>query len=205
MQQVDNDYAWMTEEDKRTVLLQRWLSMKQRCENKELPSWPRYGGRGIEVCRLWGDFEPFYRWAIFAGFRPELTLDRWDNGGHVESPHSDFTRGYGTDEHGNRSCYACCAEADKKYMREHGRITLYMTLEKVAVAEWHENIGTKLRKGTITNWPGSLSIPIYQLSKGRHNLAGTRYDVWFDFEGAAWHGVRYGEDTELCHCKRTKS
>jgi hypothetical protein len=28
--------------------------------------------------------------------------------GHAESPHSDFTRGYGTRADGSRHCYACC-------------------------------------------------------------------------------------------------
>lgn len=107
--------------------------------------------------------------------------------GHAESPHSDFTTGYGTDpETGKRHCYACCAERDKQRMRDDGRITLYLT------------------DRTVTNWPGSLKIPVHHLRKGAHNMARTRYDVWFSFEGALWHGVQYGENTQICHCRKTK-
>lgn len=115
--------------------------------------------------------------------------------GHVASPHSEFTTGYGKDEHGKRYCYACCADRDRYQMRCDGRATLYLTCEPKMV-----RTGT----GTLTNWPGSLEIPC-NVRKGRHNMARTRYDVWFSFEGQTWHGVQYGENTQLCHCKRIKS
>ena len=107
--------------------------------------------------------------------------------GHKESPHSDITRGYGTDADGKRQCYQCCADLDRAYMIEHGRIALYLTDK------------------AITNWPASLSFPVLSRTTGRHNIAGVRYDVWFRGpDGATWHGVQYGDNTQICHCKRTK-
>lgn len=47
--------------------------------------YPYYGGRGITVCDEWNDYAVFREWAIFAGFRKELTLDRIDND-HGYSP-----------------------------------------------------------------------------------------------------------------------
>lgn len=59
-----------------------WDSMKQRCLNSNDPSYPRYGGRGIEICSQWLTFIGFY---ADMGERPEgLTLDRIDNDGNYE-------------------------------------------------------------------------------------------------------------------------
>lgn len=108
--------------------------------------------------------------------------------GHAESKHSEITTGYGTDAQGKKHCYECCAERDKQTMRKTGRYTLYLD--------------TKTR--TVSNWPGSLKLAVYHLSEGRHNIARTRYDAYFMFEGSRWHGVQYGDMTQIIHCKRTK-
>ena len=36
-----------------------WSKIKSRVENKNDPSWPDYGGRGIRLCQEWGRFESF--------------------------------------------------------------------------------------------------------------------------------------------------
>lgn len=58
-----------------------WCSMFARCNNEKNPSYPRYGGRGISVCKEWTDFRVFL---ADMGERPDgLTLDRIDvNGGY---------------------------------------------------------------------------------------------------------------------------
>lgn len=109
------------------------------------------------------------------------------------SPDSVST-GYATDGKGNKVCYVCCAEQDKAWMREKGKITLYVTYQKTVNGE----------QATVTNWPGSLSIRAPYVKTGRHNIARVRRDVWFRFEEALWHGVHYGDNTQLVHCKRTK-
>lgn len=64
-----------------------WQNMKNRCYNKRVKSYPRYGGRGIRVCDEWRDsFEAFYAWAIKTGYDADAdymqcTLDRIDNNG----------------------------------------------------------------------------------------------------------------------------
>lgn len=114
--------------------------------------------------------------------------------GHPESEHLDITTGYGTDANGKTYCYDCCAEADKKEMRKTGRATLYLIIV---------NNGTS-NYAKVTNWPGSLVFDYLHYRKGHHNIAGTRYDVWFKFEGKTWHGVTFGDMTQICHCKVTK-
>lgn len=94
-------------------------------------------------------------------------------------------------EHLERSpavCYACCAEDDKARMIETGRAMLYLT----TTAPAH-----------VSNWPGSLSFPVPYISRGRHNMARVRYDVTFTGpDGRQWRGTQYGDNTQICHCRR---
>ena len=53
----------------------------------------------------------------------------------------------------------------------------------------------------ITNWPGTLRIKSRYVKSGRHNLAGTRTDVWFAFRGKEFHGTQYGEMNQVCHVR----
>lgn len=105
------------------------------------------------------------------------------------------TTGYGEDDKGRPVCYPCCAADDRKHMIEHGRITLYLT----SAADG------KLTKHSVSNWPGSLKFPVYHLRTGDHNMTGKRYDAWFEGpDGHIWHGVQFGDMTQIIHCKRTK-
>ncbi len=98
--------------------------------------------------------------------------------------------GYGSNAKGERFCYDCCAEQTRADMRRTGRATLCLDL----------------MKGEVTDWAGRLRFDLYGRRVGRHNIAGTRYDVWFHGpEGLQWHGVTYGGMTQLCHCKRLKA
>ena len=56
----------------------RWMSMIQRCTDKNHRSYPAYGGRGITICEKWMDFRNFYE---DMGDPPteKHTIDRIDN------------------------------------------------------------------------------------------------------------------------------
>lgn len=106
------------------------------------------------------------------------------------------------------TCYECCGLIDAAWMREKGRIALYLT----CAPAWHERkphkegaqlVTRRDRAGTVTNWPGTLRFTCLTKT-GRHNIAGTRYDCWFVFEGYWWHGVTFGDSTQVCHCRRTR-
>ena len=58
----------------------------------------------------------------------------------------------------------------------------------------------------VTDWPGALKFRVRHKRVGSHNLAGRRVDVWFtDSDGREWHGVNYGHNSQLCHCRRLRS
>lgn len=111
--------------------------------------------------------------------------------GHKPSAHAVFTTGYGKDKNGKTFCYDCCAEDDRANMRKNGIVTLY--LSKGADGKY-----------TVGNWPGTLRIPVYGLSIGKHNMARVRYDFGFTFEGQIWSGTQYGDNTQIAHCRRIK-
>jgi hypothetical protein len=57
--------------------------MRTRCQNKNFPRWPEWGGRGIKVCDQWRD--SFDTFLADMGERPTgKTLDRIDNNGNYE-------------------------------------------------------------------------------------------------------------------------
>lgn len=59
-----------------------WYHMKERCTNSNHQQYRDYGGRGIQVCDRWQDFENFL---TDMGERPENTsLDRIDGNGHYD-------------------------------------------------------------------------------------------------------------------------
>lgn len=68
--------------------------------------------------------------------------------------------------------------------------------------EWIEEM-RKNGKYDYVSWPGTLKIKCH-VRTGRHNIAGTRYDVWFTFNGKNFYGVTYGDKTQICHIRRIK-
>lgn len=101
-------------------------------------------------------------------------------------------------EHITRSkarCYDCCAGHEKQCMIETGRATLYLVDTQASTG----------RAWAIQDWGGRLSFPVSHCSKGAHNMARVRYDVTFRGpDGKQWRGTTYGDNTQICHCRRLK-
>lgn len=68
---------------RKTPTYNSWRSMLDRCFNKNSPSYPDYGGRGVSVCPEWvGDFG---RFLADMGARPvKMTIERIDVHGNYE-------------------------------------------------------------------------------------------------------------------------
>lgn len=66
--------------NKRSAEYNIWKSMHQRCENKNSPSYKRYGGRGIKVCDRWTGSSGFANFYADMGKKPQgMSIDRVDN------------------------------------------------------------------------------------------------------------------------------
>ena len=88
-----------------------------------------------------------------------------------------------------------CAQAYQQAMLDTGRADLYLTRETIA--------GGHVRH-FATDWAGELRFRVHTLSKGRHNIARTRFDAWFlGPEGQPWHGVNIG-DNDILRCRRVQ-
>lgn len=60
-----------------------WANMKSRCNDDRVPSFHRYGGRGITVCEEWSNsYIAFRDWALSHGYAEGLELDRRNNNGN---------------------------------------------------------------------------------------------------------------------------
>ena len=136
-------------------------------------------------------------------------MDKLDCG-HEPSEHSDITTGYGEDDSGKTYCYACCADRDREAMVKNGRITLYLSFNpdnqrgEIQKPGYRPCGSRHVDTWQVSNWPGSLKFNAY-VTIGRHNIDGKRYDAYFNGpDGFRWHGVQYGDNTQLIHCKRTK-
>jgi hypothetical protein len=120
-------------------LYRRWQDMKKRCSinNIYYKNYYRYAGRGISVCAEWEhSFENFYKWAIEAGFKKNLIIDRIDVDGNyepnncrwVDKLHSDCNTSrtvWVTFKGEKKSLFLLCIEMGLNYKR-----TLYQVKKK---------------------------------------------------------------------------
>ena len=70
-----------------------WWNMLKRCETASANRYEFYGGRGIEVCEEWHEYENFRKWAYENGYYDQdkdlprgqkLSIDRIDPNGNYE-------------------------------------------------------------------------------------------------------------------------
>lgn len=59
------------------VLYRIYRGIIKRCEYEKCIEYPRYGGRGVTMCKEWrDDFKLFYEWALLNGWRKGLHVDK---------------------------------------------------------------------------------------------------------------------------------
>lgn len=68
----------------KTRIYKTWIHIKERCINPKKTGFEYYGGRGIEICQEWLNFENFYEWSIKNGYANNLTIDRINVNGNYE-------------------------------------------------------------------------------------------------------------------------
>lgn len=85
-------YSTVRQNDKRLYAV--WNGIKQRCTNPNSKSYQNYGGRGIEMDSEWANhYESFYNWAINAGYKTGMEIDRIDNNGNYCASNCRFVDG----------------------------------------------------------------------------------------------------------------
>jgi len=106
-----------------------WGSMHSRCENPRHPSYPDYGGRGINVCERWSDFTAFREDMGLRPF-PDAQIERVDNDGNYEP--------------------ANCRWATRVEQGNNRRSSRFLTIngETKTLAQWEHVAG--LRQGSIS-------------------------------------------------------
>ena len=83
-----------------------------------------------------------------------------------------------------------------EHMAHAGIAVLYLLYRPGAVSQ-----GERYQVGT---WDGSHKWNVSQFRKGRHNMAGSRLDVWFTGpDGKTWHGCNLG-DNDIVRCRANK-
>ena len=127
---------------KSTTEYRTWSMMIQRCENKKLPSYLDYGGRGITVCERWHKYENFL---ADMGRKPSKnhSLDRMNN-----------EKGYSRSN---------CRWATRKEQVLNKRSNRIVTHEGVAktLTEWAEDAGlarSVLRQRLESGWDVERSL-----------------------------------------------
>ena len=113
-----------------------WSAMLQRCYNEKVIGYPNYGGRGVEVCDDWKDFNSFLR---DMGERPSkaYSLDRIDNNGNYEPSNCRWAT----------SKEQCNNRRSQSYVTFNGR--------KQTVAQWAVELGMQdatLRHRLYRGW-----------------------------------------------------
>lgn len=109
-----------------------WLSMMQRCNNKNLKAYQYYGKRGIKVCDGWHNFWNFVKWSDSIGGRPKgYTLDRIDVNGNYEPSNCRWVT----------MKVQCSNKTDNIYLTFNGKTQI--------LAEWSRELGINFR--TLNN------------------------------------------------------
>lgn len=62
--------------DYKTPLYAKWMHIRKRCNVKSNTAYKNYGAKGITVCKSWGNYLIFKKWALSSGFKKGLTIDR---------------------------------------------------------------------------------------------------------------------------------
>lgn len=65
-----------------TRLYRIWANIKSRCTNPKYIRFEDYGGRGINICDEWKEFNNFKDWSLKHNYSDALQIDRINNNGN---------------------------------------------------------------------------------------------------------------------------
>lgn len=128
-----------------TKIYHVWRGIYCRCNDPNDKNYPRYGGRGITICKEWMDPRKFFAWSFLNGYTIDLTLDRIDN-----------EKGY---------CPENCRWATEKQQQRNRRNNVIVEYngEKHCISEWAEIAGISYSclYGRLTaGWPMEKAMTV---------------------------------------------
>lgn len=138
-----------THGETKTPLYQTWLSMKQRCTDKNSKSFKYYGGRGIKVCDEWKkDYLSFKKWALNSGYSESLSIERINVNGNYEPSNCSWIT------------------VKKQAQNKQNTVWIEFNGESKPLVQWCEELG--LDKGLVGNRYHKLNMrPPDLFKKGR--------------------------------------
>lgn len=77
--------------DHLTKIYALWRNFRYRCNCPTSKDYKNYGARGINVYKKWNDYTTFKKWAISAGYKEGLTIERKDTNGNYTPKNCIFT------------------------------------------------------------------------------------------------------------------
>ena len=166
----------------RTPEYSAWRSMMSRCYNPKDAAYPRYGGRGIKVCKRWHKLENFL--ADMDERPPGLSLDRLDNDGNYEPTNCEWR----TDEEQQNN------RRDNNYVTWNG--------ETLTEEQWIRRTGLPVRERLRAGWPVEAALTVPKLVPAVDAIACPRCGVP---AGEPCVSLRSGKLTKRPHKIRTRS
>ena len=134
-----------------------WRDMIQRCTNPRRKDYPRYGGRGIRVCKRWlNSFTAFY---ADMGPRPEgRTLDRREVNGNYEPGNCRWATAH--EQAQNKRPHPVKAKAQEiRSIYALGKVTQYELADMYGV---NQSTISDIINAVAKKPSGSVLLPAYQ-------------------------------------------
>jgi len=153
----------------KTRLYKIWVSINQRCNNKNSKGYKFYGARGIKRDKVWDVFENFRYWSIGNGYSDELQLDRIDT--------------YGNYSPGN--CRWVTSKENNNNRRDNHNIEAFG--ENKTLAQWSEDSRCKVNYHTLKRrlklgWLSEDALTLELIKHGKRAIERARKYLAFGIE-----------------------
>lgn len=146
-----------------------WTNMRDRCNNPNNESYHRYGGRGIEVCERWNDFELFLK-DMGNKPKPYFTIERKNNNGNYEPGNCKWGNDYEQANNRSNNLKAKVFNIDKTaaQITKISGLSYSCVRDRIAAGKENEDLLSPTREPktinfngeslTITEWAEKLNI-----------------------------------------------
>lgn len=189
-----------------------WKAIKQRCLNPRCHAYHNYGARGITVCDEWLEFEPLLAWALEAGWKEGLEIDRADNDGPYSPENCRFVPRTVNDNNKRTNVYVT-VNGERRTISGWAAIT---GISRPAIGSWirkhgieyaERRIAEALRDGYVKCDYGRnhKTIPIVHVGSGARFPSIRKAAHQFNINtGQLYNAVRYGHNTHAGHFVRAE-